>query len=170
VSVLGERVRVLEVIASRYTVLTDTLDGPSGVRGTGDRLNLTAHEKGCGVYGRHRVCSCAYQCVREFERLMRLLREERHSVWWHVNEYHIRAVTRTVWHCPKCKGNSQHQSHTHKGKSGRQIVYQARRISLVTRHKNVNAGKALKGLEWMAERWGLEREPWLPSEIQEVAA
>jgi len=107
--------------------------------------------------------------VREVERLVKALREERHSVWWHVNEWYLRAETQLLFHCPRCKSNTHQPSHVHRGKSGKDLRVDGRRIVIHRRHKNANVDKASKGIAWMAEHWSLSHEPMIPQELQIAA-
>jgi hypothetical protein len=80
--VLGARVRVLRVIAERFSELGSP-EGRSGERGSGERFGLMPHEPGCLLVERADAnraaqglarCSCAYRSVAEFERLLLSMR------------------------------------------------------------------------------------------------
>jgi hypothetical protein len=173
---LSARVRVLVEIAERFGELSDPLAGPSGVRGDGGSVGLSRHEARCLIQRSSPArCSCAYRSVVEFERLVRRLREERHSKWWHLNAYWLAAESRTVFHCPRCgpvpgAGETHRSEHVHASrKSGRPLTVKCKRVVVWRRHRNADRVKALQALEWMAGEWGLESEPMLPDEYRLVA-
>lgn len=127
------------------------LDGPSGVKGDGElepRMSVT--------YTRS---------VREVERLIVRLREERHSVWWHVHQRYVIGTSRTVWHCPRCKQDSQRASHTHQGKSGKPLEVPGKRQVRNVWHRNVDHAKVAAGVAWISAEWALPFEPQ-PVELQ----
>ena len=99
--------------------------------------------------------------VREVERLMVRLRGERHHLWWHVNERFLKAHTRTVFRCPKCKGQTHAPTHRHRDKHGKHSAYEGVRVLAVTWSPKVNAKKVDAGLAWMAGEWSLAHEPML---------
>lgn len=167
------RVRVLVEIAERYRELSDPLNGSAGVRGSGESLGLTRHEPRCLVQKtRERRCTCAYRSVAEFERLVVRLRAERHSKWWHLNEFWLAAESRTVFHCPRCgpvpgSGETHRAEHVHPSrKNGRPMTIKCKRVVVWRRHRNADRAKAERALAWIAAEWGLVSEPMLPDELR----
>lgn len=151
---LDGRVRILTTIAERYHELIEPA-GREGVRGSGGAIPLPP--------------STYTPSVREFERLLGLLRNERHSVWWHVRAYYVDAEHRLTWFCPKCRGLSHKPEHTHDDAAGRPYVVAGKQHVRVSRHRNANEKKAAKGIVWMAGRWALGSEPMLPDELRVAA-
>lgn len=143
------RAAVLAEIAARYWELVEPA-GPSGIR---------------GAEGIPFPPPTYTATVKEFERLLRLLRDERHNRWWHVSEYWLRAETRPRWFCSKCRRLTHQQEHRHTDARGREYTVAGRRTLHVVRHKNADRKKAESGIQWMASRWGLDHEPMLPAEI-----
>ena len=149
------RVTVLTIIAERYRELVDPLTSSTGIRGTGDRNSL--------------MPSTYTPTVREFERLVGKLRTGEPSLYWHLNEYHLKASTRTLWECPRCHVTSHHQRHVHAGKSGKPLEVEGRRTVVVDRHPGSSAIRAAQAVRWIAEGWGLSSEPMLPDELRVAA-
>lgn len=145
------RVRVLVEIAERYHELVDPLNGPGESVGTGELLSLMP-----------RTYTAT---VKEFERLVKLLRVEERELWGHVNGWWLSATTRTVWLCPRC-GPCHQSEHVHQGrKTGKPLTVKCRRVRQWRRATGARESLALEGLNWVADRWGLGTEPMLPSEI-----
>lgn len=151
---LDGRVRVLVEIAERFQELVDPLSGSAGLRGDGESVGLMPR-----TYT---------PSVREFERLVLRLREERHSKWWHLNEFWLQAESRTVWWCSKCKRQTHQEVHDH-GTPDRVLNVSGRRQVVWSRHRNADRAKALVAIEWMAVEWSLGSEPMLPDEIRVAA-
>lgn len=187
--VIASRVRVLTTIASEYHDLAAAQNAPSGVRGSSERLPLTPHERHCLMLtklGHGARCTCAYRTVREFERLMARMRDDRsaelvqvaggkHSVRalrWHVNAWHIDAK-RLVRHYPKARVKGQKLAVA----SGQEILRDrtgawipSRVDQHVVRAQGARADLALAGLEWIAARWPEGAgEPMLPAELRQAA-
>jgi hypothetical protein len=87
--------------------------------------------------------------VRELERLLRRLREERRGLWWHVNEHYLAVswVARTVYVRRRAKG-------------GKHATVAERRLE--RQGDESDPRKVAEGVAWLAESWGLEHEPMLP--------
>jgi hypothetical protein len=92
----NHRVTILKEIARLYPDLIDTLNGPAGIRGTGDSDGL--------------MPTTYTPTVREYERLVKAMRDDRHeplldgklsvrAAWWHLEHWHHRAE-RVIRHQP----------------------------------------------------------------------
>jgi len=148
--VRDKRADVIAQILDRWCELTERA-GSSGVKGDDGTVAL--------------MPKTYTPSVREVERLMVRLREERHSVWWHVNERFLKAHTRTLFRCPKCKGETHAAQHRHRDKHGKHSNYEGARVLRTTWSPRVDARKVDAGLQWMAGEWSLAHEPMLPSEL-----
>lgn len=189
---LASRVRVLTTVAANYHDLCDPLASGSGVPGTGESLNLTPHERHCLTLtklGTGRQCTCAYRTVREFERLMGVMRGDRgplvrveirkggelaavekHSVRalrWHLLGWYVDAV-RVAKHYPKPVKRGQRLSPAKderilRDKSG---AYVPAKLE-IDWHRTPGARQVLAdaGIVWMASRWP-SWEPELPADYR----
>lgn len=151
-----ERVRVLAEIAARYHELVAPLNGPDHVRGDGGSLPLPP--------------ATYTASVREFERLLRLMRNQGRQLAyrgepvcrlrWHVLAWFVDAV-RVIDH---------HNVYVVRHGKKRLVLRpdgkpETRPVLAHRRHPEAREEKAVWGLEWMADRWGLETEPMLPREL-----
>lgn len=150
---MTHREQVIVELLERLTELSDPMQSGNGDGDTGVRL----------------MPSCYTPSVRHLEELMVKLREERHNVWWHVNERYIRAVHTTAFRCPKCKGVSHAAIHRHRDKRGKPASYHGVREARLSWNERVNNAKVQQGVEWLAARWALQHEPMLPRELQVAA-
>lgn len=147
------RVEVLVVLLERYQELVDPLNGPSGVAGDGEsvvRMPITYTAS-----------------VRELERLLRVMREDRseplqlvggrkvsvRALWWHVYHRYIASTTRTVDVEVLKRGKN--------GKRHRDIE----RRAVPCYDRAVNPVLVAAGVSWMAEAWSLASEPMIPSAL-----
>jgi hypothetical protein len=151
----SRRVVVLEQIAERYGELTDPLaDGAL----PGDGLMA-------GVLRMPRTYTAT---VREFERLVVLLRAEDRVLWGHLDGWWLSAVTRTVFHCPRC-GICHQSEHRHENRrSGRMSTVKCKRVVQWRRRQGAREGEARRAIEWVAAAWSLGSEPMLPDELRVV--
>lgn len=162
-----QRFDVLWRIAELYTDLTDPLNGPSHVRGDG-----------AATTGMPPTYT---QTVREYERLVKVLRDDRNrpltqladgrkvsarQCWWHLNEWHHKA-RRVIRHVPV----------TTPGKRGRRLAVRHADGSPVTvpqlswlrdpaaDEQVARQAVVLIGVLWDAGRIG---EPMLPAAVVET--
>lgn len=160
------RVRVLTEIAARYHELVDPLS-KAGIPGDGDTAGLLQMPR---TYT---------DTVREFERLCRLMRDDRTSpliilasgekvsvrqLKWHLTEYHLNAQT-VIRHRPveKLRGRHRVRLMNHDGTP-------ATKPEIATmRNPQARADLANAAIRWMCDRWGLKTEPMLPGELQAAA-
>jgi hypothetical protein len=156
------REHILWRIAELYTDLTDPTGGPSDIRGPGESdggMNPKLYTP----------------TVKEYERLVKLMRDDRHeplirtngerlsirSLWWHLEHFHHRAV-RVTRHYPVT------------AKAGGKIVQLHHQDgSLVTRpaishlrDPKANEQKAQLAIEWIAQHWNLQSEPMIPEPVR----
>ena len=112
----GRRVVVLRELLERYRELVELSETVRVAGGSGGVM-LSPHEPRCwlvtssgdqGLWGRR--CSCAFRGVRELERLLVVMRDDRERrvgvegvglvsprmLWWHVNERFVAGCSRTV--------------------------------------------------------------------------
>lgn len=187
---LRSRREVLTKIAEQYHDLTDP-SASSHTNGTGERVPIGPHERHCLMVTTHgrlqgvMRCTCAYRTVREFERLLRTMREGRHALVhvghekhspralrWHLTGWYIDAV-RVVRHYPKPRV----KGHKLQVATGQEILRDASGAFVpsqvsdhVVRVHGARLELAQAGLQWIAERWPESAgEPMLPSEIQAAA-
>jgi hypothetical protein len=172
------RVSVLWRVAELYTELVDPLNGPSGVRGDGEAIGFAGHDKGCRI-GSSLRCSCSKRTLDEYERLVRLMRDDRHepllelngqkvsvrSLWWHLEHWHHRA-TRVIRHVPV-------QANGKKGRKLRVLNHDGTPATRPTIHylrdPKADRVRAERAIEFIASRWDHRRigEPMLPSQVLE---
>lgn len=166
---LTHRGRVIAQILERYNDLIDPL--------------LSGNESGStGVL----LMPATYTpTVREVERLMQTLREDRHgplTKWTHDGEPFAASPRRLWWHLNGWYIDVQHVLHvpplkTQKNKRKqltRQPVDQLYGAALpqvrIVRKADVRFPIALKGVERLAELWSLTHEPMLPTDLRLKAA
>lgn len=188
---LSPRATVLWTIAENYTDLVDPLNSRAGIHGTGESLGgigkhdprcfLTTTEGDQGVSGVR--CTCSVRTVREFERLMTTMRNDRHraliavydakgnliekasvrKLHWHLLEYHLKAVRTT--RAPKltiAKGHTRKLVKLQVDDHGSPLP-----IFRVHRHPQARMELAAAATEWQADNWGLSHEPMLPAAMTE---
>lgn len=159
---LASRCKVITELLDRYHDLTDPLNGPGGVKGDG-----------LGVA----VMPLTYTAsVRELERLLRTMRDDRHrsllrlhsgekvsvrQCWWHVNEWHLKAeaVLRTPKrrHAPKRRGQLTRIQQDETGTALKEVKHR--------RNPAARQQVAERGVAWMAEHWSLRHEPMMPVQV-----
>lgn len=163
-----KREQVLVELLDRYRELADPLNGPSGIAGDGD-----------AIVGMPRTYTPS---VRELERLMKLMRVEAPSIWWHTNEYFLRPtpkVATAVWKGARWTGLEPHQrvlaspggwakflAKERGRKSGRGTEF---RVTIVQWDPAVRLEKVRRGITWLASNWSAAHEPFLPAEIAVAA-
>lgn len=148
-----KREQIITQLLERYTELADPMQSGNGGGDTGLRLMPRTYTPS----------------VRELERLMVALREERHNIWWHVNERYLKAVQTTAYQCPKCKGISHSTTHRHRDKRNKLSTYTGIRVLRTSWNTGVNAKKVDQGITWLAGQWTLATEPMLPDELRIAA-
>ena len=143
------REAVIVELLERFNELTDPMQSGNGDGDSGLRLMPATYTPS----------------VRELERLIVKLREERHNVWWHLNERYLKAVQSTAWECPKCKGVSHAATHSHRDKRGKLSSYKGVRVLRTSWSERVNPVKVETGVRWVASEWTLKHEPMLPDVV-----
>lgn len=141
------REETLTQILERLTELTDPMQSGNGNDDSGLRLMPATYTAS----------------VRETERLLAKLRDERHHLWWHLNEHYIRAEQTTAYQCPKCDAISHYATHSHRNKHGKPSTYKGTRILRTTWNQAVNPKKVGQGVRQLAAWWTLKHEPRFPS-------
>ena len=179
---MTSRESVLWRIAELYTDLTDPLNGPSGVPGTGTSSGLHGHESSCLLnrssedHWTPPRCSCSNQTIREYERLVKLMRDDRseplvftssgklsvRSLWWHLEHWHHRAqrVTRHYPVTAKAGGKTI----TLRNQDGTPVT---RPTIAHLRDPKASEQKAQLAITWIANHWALPVEPMLPAPVLE---
>lgn len=161
------RVPVITELLERYHDLADPLNGPGGVKGDG--LGYAAMPQ---TYN---------SSVREVERLVKTMRDDRprsalltldgekvsvRQCWWHINEWFLKAE-RTLHEPRKPATRSKRRQLIRL-----QVDEHGRVLPQVRVRRNAAAREqvAKRGVEWMAEHWGLRHEPMLPTQVLEDLA
>lgn len=165
---MTHREQVIVELLERYTELADPMQSGNGGEG-GWGLSMP------GTYT---------ASVRELERLLGQMREERRSQWWHVTERYIRAErskkTLTL------KGGRWYGLEPHEavvGVPGGWTLALATERSKKTRkgddlqvtiarwNSAVRAHKVTLGVAWIADQWDARRigEPMLPAAVMAAA-
>lgn len=189
---MTHRETILWRIAELYTDLTDPLNGPAGIRGTGSSSGLHGHESTCHLNRSDEThwtaprCTCSKLTIDEYERLTRLMRDDRseplltlehkdrqghvlrtekvsvRSAWWHL-EHHWHRAQRVIRHDPVTVKNGKRIAQLHNQDGS--LVTKLRLDYL--RHKDADEAKALLAITWIADHWGLATEPMLPKAVIE---
>ena len=148
------RTETIRELLSRYHELVDPLNGSAGIPGDGDSVI--------------RMPRTYNASVRELERLLRGMRDDRHAslvlyapgtkcsvraLWWHLNARFIAAGTRTV-----------ERQVTQRGKNGKRLTVMVRQVE-ATYSPAVDPRKVDAGIQYLASAWSLRLEPMLPSEL-----
>lgn len=185
------RVSVLTRVAELYSELADPLNGPSGVRGDGGSMGFAGHDGSCllnRTEGADRWtparCSCSKRTIVEYERLVRLMRDDRseplvtithkdgrvekvsvRSCWWALEHWHHRAV-RVIRHVPiEAAGK--------KGRKLRVLNSDGTPATMPTiaylRDPKADRVRAERAIQFISARWDHKRigEPFLPSAVTE---
>lgn len=145
-------------------------DGRSA--GVGVHVPLMPHERGCGVLGSSRVCTCARQSVVELERLLRLMREDRHGAlltlegsgervsvrgcWWHVNAWWV--SVRWVMFEPALRTGRRKAPVRLAVDDWGRVLPQRRAV----REAGAREDVAYRGVRWLAVEWGIDQGPMVP--------
>lgn len=162
---MTHREQVLWRIAELYGDLVDPLQSGAGIPGTGESIPMLSE-------------SLYTPTVREFERLLKTMKDDRHAALrtledgskasvrqcrWHLVEWHIRAERTLNWPSLKVKANA-----------GRKLVKlpldeDGRPLPAVrvTRHPQAREELAVEAVRWMAAHWRLATEPMLPQAVIE---
>ena len=159
-----KRFSVLWRIAELYTELVDPLNGPGGVRGTGEAvLGMPAEYT---------------PTVREYERLVKLLRDDRsvpllrledgtkvsaRSCWWHLEHWHHRAQ-RVIRHMPVTKVGKRGRLMTVRNSDGSPVTVPT---IVWLRDPAADEVRAKRAIQWMCTNWKLPSEPFLPVAVLE---
>lgn len=156
---------MLWTIAANYQDLVDPT-ASAGIQGDGNTFGL-------------QLTPATYtSTVREFERLMTTMRNDRHralitltsgervsvrKLHWHLLEYHLKAVRTT--RAPKLTIARGHARKLHK----LQVDQHGAPLPQfrVHRHPQARIELAVAATEWQADNWGLSHEPMLPSAMTE---
>lgn len=151
------RVQVIREILERWHELTE----PGGLSGIG------------GGDGVMHMPPTYTPTVRELERMLRVMREDRHrslilltngdkasvrSLWWHVSERYMRSRT-TIKEVPVKR----------RAKRGKTLLTLERR-PVTTYSAKVDLLRVDRGLQWLSEEWRVPFEPMLPEEIRVLVA
>lgn len=140
---MTHREEIVTQLLERYVELVDPMQSGNGSGDTGLRLMPATYTAS----------------VRELERLMQRMRQERRSQWWHVSERYIRAehVLRDV----KVKRRTKH---------GKTVTVVERQV-VTSYHPGVRLEKVRRGVAWLADEWDARRigEPMLPRDVQVAA-
>jgi hypothetical protein len=149
------RTTTLEHIAANYHQLVSPLNGPSGIRGDGQSDPA--------------MPPTYTPTVREFERLMRLMRnqakQQAHSgeslgtLRWHILAWHVNA-DRSPHQQPVVVTTNTGKKRQLRRRDGRPELRVTHR-NPPRRHPQARADKARLGIEWLAQNWGLRTEPEL---------
>lgn len=164
---MTHRERVIEQLLDRYQDFADPVRSGNGDGTTG--LLLMPHDPGCKVtVWNPPVCTCSRSSLVEIERLLRLMRDDRHrplvrittaagverkasvrSLWWHLTERYVRATV-VIRDVPV----------TRKAKGGKRLRVVERRP--VPQH-NSDPELVKAGIGWLATNWAESHaEPMLP--------
>lgn len=170
---LGAREAAIVTLLERHAELTD----PGTVRsaaGTGTHVALMPHAPSCAILRSSPPrCSCWRRDLDELERLLRLMRGDRHSpllrldtgervsvraCWWHVNAWYLTARW-TLFEPPLQKGRKKRPVRL-------QIDAQGRALPVRRAHREAGAREdvARVGVGWIAAHWSLGHEPMRPVE------
>lgn len=193
---LDRRARTIIELLEQLHELTDPVRAGNGDGQAG--LLLMPHAKECRMFAKdgRSFCTCHLRAVTELERLLRVMRDDHHAsllvlpdgekvslraCWWNINERYLRCVstTRDVWwQQARWRGLSQHQAIVAQPggwklalateRSKRNKASLAVRVRVVTWDAKVRPAVVERGVQWVAESWALEVEPFLPRE--QVAA
>lgn len=119
--------------------------------------------------------------VREVERLLRTMRDDRHeslldlldkngaptgerasvrACWWHINEYHLRATTILVTPAKQPRSKKRELRRLPTDDTGRPLP--AKRT---IRNPTAREDLAELGITWIATHWALTHEPMVPQEL-----
>jgi len=139
---LTRREEVIVQLLERFQELVEPAGG-NGIPGSGDYLPL--------------MPATYTPSVRELERLLIRMRDERRSQWWHVTERYLR-----------CQHVNRDVPVKRKGKNGKTVTVVERQL-VVTFHPGVRAEKVRRGISWLAEEWRLGHEPMIPQELMVAA-
>ena len=153
--VLGGRVAVLTTLLELYNDLADPCQSGNGGTQGSDGLTL--------------MPATYTDSVRELERLLKLMREDRglsliqtsqgkvsvRKLHWHVSEWFIRCTTANRWVTEPART-----------RSGKKTTRRVRAIVTV-RNPAVDERLVDAGVRWLAENWGLDSEPMLPTAVVE---
>jgi hypothetical protein len=159
---MTHRETVLTRIAELYTDLT-TPGAKTGIRGDGDftpGLDPTVYTP----------------TVREYERLVKLMRDDRHeplihhngerlsvrSLWWHLEHWHHRAQHVTRHYPVQTKAGGKLV--TLRNPDGTPVT---RPTIAHLRDPKASEHKAQLAIEWIANHWALQVEPMLPAPVLE---
>lgn len=175
---MSHREQVIVELLERYNDLSDPVRA-----GNGD-----------GITGVLRMPPTYDASVRELERLLVTMRDDRHrpllvlpsgekasvrSCWWHVNQRYLEAVTvmRTlVWRRGRWAGLNGHAAvvaqpggwelalAAERSKKRRDATQQLR-VKVAVWDPQVSPARVARGVGWLADEWGLVHEPMLPREL-----
>lgn len=153
------RCRVIRDLLARYAELVDPMQARDG-SGNGVALGL--------------MPATYTPSVRELERLLRMMREDRSAklvivdhhafpkvsvrrLWWHVNARYIAAGSRTV-----------DRQVARKGKGGKRALVVERCVEPIV-DRRVDEVLVTAAVAWIAQAWALRSEPMLPADLQVAA-
>jgi hypothetical protein len=145
----SHRERVLWEIAESYGDLVDPSFGPSGVRGSGE-LGLRMPWSYTGT-------------VREFERLVGVLRGAEPVLRWHLLEYHLKAVRVVRFEVVRVQKGRRLVELRHPDGS----LVMRRQVDF-RRHPAAVKGQAEAAVRWLAAMWGAPFEPEIPVHPEEL--
>lgn len=160
------RVSVLTRVAELYTELVDPMSGPAGIRGDGDSIGFMPPTYSA--------------TVREYERLVRLMRDDRHeplielngakvsvrSLWWHLEMWHHRAVRVIRNHPVTTKQGGRLVTLMNPGNPPTPVT---RPTIAYLRDPKADRVRAERAIQFISARWDHKRigEPMLPAQVVE---
>lgn len=147
------RQEILTQLLERYNELTD----PMQTRRPGDGTHVPL------------MPETYTPSVKELERLLIRLRDERHHLWWHINERYLKVTETNAYRCPKCGGITHASHHRHRDRRGKLHDYPGARIIVHHWNHRTNPTKIRTAIEWLATEWNLKSEPMIPTELMVAA-
>lgn len=159
-----------------------------------DLIDPVRAGNGDGITGLLRMPPTYDDSVRELERLLVRMRDDRHhplltttsgdkvslrSCWWHLNRRYLECATvmRTLtWRRGRWVGLNGHElvvaqpggwelALAAERSRKRRDATQQLRVKVAVWDPQVRADRVQRGVVWLADEWGLVHEPMLPREL-----